>query len=287
MDDYFEAKAALFDGRAERAVICVDDEWGQRLAARVPGRGHRLHHRAGGRLARRRRRARAPTARSPSPRSRPDGVAAAACGCSCPARSTWPTRWSRWPACDAVGCARRGGRRGLRRAWPCPGRMQRVEAGQPFLAVVDYAHKPAAVAALLDTLRAAGAGPADHGAGLRRRPRPRQAPADGRGRRGARPSCSSSPTTTRAPRTRPRSGPRCWPAPQAEPRAAGSAGDRRPAGRDRRRRGLRPTRATPSSSPGKGHETGQEITGVKHPVRRRRRAGGGPHRATEGTAGKR
>ena len=32
--------------------------------------------------------------------------------------------------------------------------MQRVEAGQPFLAVVDYAHKPAAVAALLDTLRA-------------------------------------------------------------------------------------------------------------------------------------
>jgi UDP-N-acetylmuramoyl-L-alanyl-D-glutamate--2,6-diaminopimelate ligase len=35
-----------------------------------------------------------------------------------------------------------------------PGRMQRVEAGQPWLAVVDYAHKPAAVAALLDTLRA-------------------------------------------------------------------------------------------------------------------------------------
>ena len=35
-----------------------------------------------------------------------------------------------------------------------PGRMQRVDVGQPFLAVVDYAHKPAAVAALLDTLRA-------------------------------------------------------------------------------------------------------------------------------------
>ena len=34
-----------------------------------------------------------------------------------------------------------------------PGRMQRVDAGQPFLAVVDYAHKPAAVGALLDTLR--------------------------------------------------------------------------------------------------------------------------------------
>ncbi len=35
-----------------------------------------------------------------------------------------------------------------------PGRMQRIALGQPFLAVVDYAHKPAAVAALLDTLRA-------------------------------------------------------------------------------------------------------------------------------------
>ena len=37
-----------------------------------------------------------------------------------------------------------------------PGRMQRVEAGQPWLAVVDYAHKPPRVAALLDALRTAG-----------------------------------------------------------------------------------------------------------------------------------
>jgi UDP-N-acetylmuramoyl-L-alanyl-D-glutamate--2,6-diaminopimelate ligase len=32
--------------------------------------------------------------------------------------------------------------------------MQRVDVGQPFLAVVDYAHKPGAVTALLETLRA-------------------------------------------------------------------------------------------------------------------------------------
>jgi UDP-N-acetylmuramoyl-L-alanyl-D-glutamate--2,6-diaminopimelate ligase len=31
--------------------------------------------------------------------------------------------------------------------------MQRIEEGQPFLAIVDYAHKPGAVAALLDALR--------------------------------------------------------------------------------------------------------------------------------------
>ena len=47
------------------------------------------------------------------------------------------------------------------RAWRgsrVPGRMQRIERGQPFLAVVDYAHKPAAVAALLDALRPQVAG---------------------------------------------------------------------------------------------------------------------------------
>jgi UDP-N-acetylmuramoyl-L-alanyl-D-glutamate--2,6-diaminopimelate ligase len=34
-----------------------------------------------------------------------------------------------------------------------PGRMERVDVGQPFLAVVDYAHTPAAVAGLLETVR--------------------------------------------------------------------------------------------------------------------------------------
>ncbi|WP_327140967.1 UDP-N-acetylmuramoyl-L-alanyl-D-glutamate--2,6-diaminopimelate ligase [Nocardia sp. NBC_01327] len=35
-----------------------------------------------------------------------------------------------------------------------PGRMQRVERGQDFLAVVDYAHKPAAIESVVATLRA-------------------------------------------------------------------------------------------------------------------------------------
>jgi len=34
-----------------------------------------------------------------------------------------------------------------------PGRMERIEAGQPFLAVVDYAHTPLAVSTLLGALR--------------------------------------------------------------------------------------------------------------------------------------
>jgi UDP-N-acetylmuramoyl-L-alanyl-D-glutamate--2,6-diaminopimelate ligase len=39
-----------------------------------------------------------------------------------------------------------------------PGRMERVEAGQPFLAVVDYAHTPDAVATLLQTVRGVTSG---------------------------------------------------------------------------------------------------------------------------------
>jgi UDP-N-acetylmuramoyl-L-alanyl-D-glutamate--2,6-diaminopimelate ligase len=39
-----------------------------------------------------------------------------------------------------------------------PGRMERVDAGQPFLAVVDYSHKPAAVDGALRALRPLTAG---------------------------------------------------------------------------------------------------------------------------------
>lgn len=39
-----------------------------------------------------------------------------------------------------------------------PGRMERVEAGQPYTAIVDYAHKPDAVTAVLSALRPVTAG---------------------------------------------------------------------------------------------------------------------------------
>ncbi|MFS0372373.1 Mur ligase family protein, partial [Corynebacterium striatum] len=40
MEDYFAAKAALFDGpqAASAAVICVDDDWGKRMAQQVAGK---------------------------------------------------------------------------------------------------------------------------------------------------------------------------------------------------------------------------------------------------------
>jgi len=47
---------------------------------------------------------------------------------------------------------------GIARSPGVPGRLERIDAGQDFLAVVDYAHKPDAVEAALDALRPLTAG---------------------------------------------------------------------------------------------------------------------------------
>ena len=150
MEDYFAAKAALFaPGRTEHAVICVDDGWGARLAARTPGAvtvatvcpadwcARDVSTAGDGTQS-----FTALTPHGPVPvRLRLPGafnVANALVALAC---------------LDAVGVAPDVAAEGVARV-AVPGRMQRVEAGQPWLAVVDYAHKPAAVAALLDALRA-------------------------------------------------------------------------------------------------------------------------------------
>ena len=76
----------------------------------------------------------------------------------------------------------------LSRVATVPGRFERVEAGQPFLVVVDYAHTPDALERVLDhRAQAAAPGRAPRrGLRLRRRPRPRQAPDHGRDRGAAR-----------------------------------------------------------------------------------------------------
>ncbi|MDT7618929.1 MAG: UDP-N-acetylmuramoyl-L-alanyl-D-glutamate--2,6-diaminopimelate ligase [Pseudonocardiales bacterium] len=149
MDDYFEAKATLFDGRAEHAVICVDDEWGRRLAARTPDavtvstigpdavwRGTDLVTGADGTQT----------------------FTVAGPAGALPARLLLPGAFNVANALVALACLDAVGvppAVAVERfaQVTVPGRMQRVQVGQPYLAVVDYAHKPAAVTALLDTLR--------------------------------------------------------------------------------------------------------------------------------------
>ena len=58
---------------------------------------------------------------------------------------------------DAVGVSPEQAALGLRTA-SVPGRLEPVDRGQPFLALVDYAHKPGALEAVLQTLREQGTG---------------------------------------------------------------------------------------------------------------------------------
>ena len=53
---------------------------------------------------------------------------------------------------EAVGLDPAAVRAGLESVEGVPGRMERIEAGQPFGVVIDYAHSPASLAAVLDIL---------------------------------------------------------------------------------------------------------------------------------------
>ncbi|MGY1827802.1 UDP-N-acetylmuramoyl-L-alanyl-D-glutamate--2,6-diaminopimelate ligase [Blastococcus sp. SYSU DS0541] len=158
MEDYFQAKALLFDGRAAVEVVDVDDAHGRRLAGR-PGRPR-------------------PVTVAGSEGAAADwtvsDVATAPGGGSTftlhgPGGRTWPAR-VRLPGrfnvanavlavalLDAVGVAVEDAVAGLAET-VVPGRMEPVDTGQPFVAVVDYAHTPDAVRTALAALREATPG---------------------------------------------------------------------------------------------------------------------------------
>ncbi|MDT4996151.1 MAG: UDP-N-acetylmuramoyl-L-alanyl-D-glutamate--2,6-diaminopimelate ligase, partial [Pseudonocardiales bacterium] len=150
IDDYFAAKARLFDGRARAAVIVVDDEWGQRLAAMVGRRAVTVSSGAAD-----------ATWRASEVTAHPDGSTAFRVlgpGVDLPAGCAVPGSYNVANALLALAILAEAGV-DLRLAAPAlaqavvPGRMERVAAGQPFLVVVDYAHKPAAVEGALRALR--------------------------------------------------------------------------------------------------------------------------------------
>jgi UDP-N-acetylmuramoyl-L-alanyl-D-glutamate--2,6-diaminopimelate ligase len=153
MADYFEAKALLFDPdsalRARSAVVCIDDDAGRAMAARAGdaitvsatdraadwramdvapmGAGGQeftvidpagVHHRIGIRL--------------------PGGYNVANCLVAL-------------AILDTVGVSVEQASRGLLET-RVPGRLEEIDCGQDFLALVDYAHKPGALRAVLTTL---------------------------------------------------------------------------------------------------------------------------------------
>jgi UDP-N-acetylmuramoyl-L-alanyl-D-glutamate--2,6-diaminopimelate ligase len=158
LEDYFQAKALLFDGRAAVEVVDVDDEHGRRLTGMLDGRRAVTVASSGERPA-------DWTAADVTPA--PGGGSAFTLhgpgGRSWAARLRLPGRFNVANAVlavallDAVGVPVETALRGIGDT-VVPGRMEPVDAGQPFGAVVDYAHTPDAVATALAALRGATAG---------------------------------------------------------------------------------------------------------------------------------
>ncbi|HTM84292.1 MAG TPA: UDP-N-acetylmuramoyl-L-alanyl-D-glutamate--2,6-diaminopimelate ligase [Mycobacterium sp.] len=156
--DYFEAKARLFDpqspNHADMSVICVDDDAGAAMASRAVAP---VTVSAAGRDAD----WRAEDAATAGPGAQeftlvdPAGVHHRL-GIGLPGDYNVANTALAAALLGAVGVSPEQAAPGLRRA-AVPGRLEAVERGQAFLALVDYAHKPGALEAVLQTLRASAA----------------------------------------------------------------------------------------------------------------------------------
>lgn len=156
VEDYYRAKASLFTpGRARRALVDIDDEHGRRLAAEVADDGAVP--------------VRTMSLRDPDADWSAVGLDLAADGSTFTvrgpggvevlARVCLPGDFNVANALAAIAAAAEAGfdaavvADGIAVAGGVPGRLEQVDAGQDFAVVVDYAHKPDAVAAALRTLR--------------------------------------------------------------------------------------------------------------------------------------
>ncbi len=154
MDEYFDAKALFFRSDsplvADRQVVCIDDDWGSRMAEiasnaqTVATTGKSADFTAG-------------QVEINDTGEQRFNVTVPEHG-EIPVSLALPGAFNVANATLALAAAVRVGvdpvvfARGMAKV-AVPGRMERIDEGQDFLAVVDYAHKPAAVAAVLDTLR--------------------------------------------------------------------------------------------------------------------------------------
>lgn len=150
-EDYFAAKASLFTPeRARQGLACADDAHGRRLLdeAAIPMSSYALDGDADWRAV--------------DLEPGPDGtrfVVRGPAGLELPASVALPGRFNVANALAAIASSALAGldpaavATGIAAGGGVPGRLERVAAGQDFTLVVDYAHKPDAVEAVLTTLR--------------------------------------------------------------------------------------------------------------------------------------
>lgn len=158
LEDYFAAKASLFTGDyAERGVVVADDTWGERLLAEasVPVRSLRQEADADWAVTEVRLTAQGGSSFT---LDGPAGVIHASV--------QLPGAFNVMNAALAIALLVESGvdadaaAAGVAELASVPGRMERVDAGQPFLAIVDYAHTPDAVERVLQEARRLAAGKA-------------------------------------------------------------------------------------------------------------------------------
>ncbi|MGB3440243.1 MAG: UDP-N-acetylmuramoyl-L-alanyl-D-glutamate--2,6-diaminopimelate ligase, partial [Actinophytocola sp.] len=259
MEDYFQAKALLFDGRSTTEVVCVDGEWGKRLV--TPHTVTVATQGAGDWTA---------TGLTTSYAGEQTFTVHGPDGLALPVTLPMPGKFNVANALLAAACLHAAGvaptdiAAGLG-AVEVPGRMERVALGQDFTAVVDYAHKPAAVAQALDAMRARTDGRVIVvlGCGGDRDVEKRPMMGEAAARRS-----ELLIVTDDNPRTEVPAEIRAAMLAGAEGVPPGERGEVRDVG-DRRAAIVEAVnRARPGDVvviAGKGHETGQEINGVVHP----------------------
>ncbi|MBO0846041.1 MAG: UDP-N-acetylmuramoyl-L-alanyl-D-glutamate--2,6-diaminopimelate ligase [Nocardioides sp.] len=151
MDDYFAAKASLFEtDHARRGLVNVDDDWGLRLArqAGVPVQTLSTRHRDADWWVDRV--DLAPT--GATFRVHGPGVEVAA-GCPVPGGFNVANTLAAVAAAATAGYDAQSVATGIAAGPGVPGRLERIDEGQEFVVVVDYAHKPDALSAAIATLR--------------------------------------------------------------------------------------------------------------------------------------
>jgi UDP-N-acetylmuramoyl-L-alanyl-D-glutamate--2,6-diaminopimelate ligase len=128
MEEYFESKRRLF-AQATRAVVNVGDEYGERLAAELPA------------------------AMTFRPDDELPDVELKLAG-----RFNVENALAAAAAARALGVGEAAIKQGLEDVDRVPGRFERVDEGQPFTVLVDYAHTPGALETALQAARELGRG---------------------------------------------------------------------------------------------------------------------------------
>ncbi|MEE8602311.1 UDP-N-acetylmuramoyl-L-alanyl-D-glutamate--2,6-diaminopimelate ligase [Euzebya tangerina] len=155
MEAYYQAKASLFTpSYTPLGIVTIDDDHGRRLAAEATCSVWTLSLGGPADL----------TATEVTRRADGSSFVADVHGRQVPVTINLPGTYNIANALGAIGLAHAAGvdlevaARGLRSLPGVPGRMERVDAGQDFEILVDYAHTPDSVAGVLAAARAVASG---------------------------------------------------------------------------------------------------------------------------------